>query len=93
MPLGDLEAINQKLDARGGFNCCSNGKKGCSNIETNGKSAVDLCTDDDVVRCVDCARLANYVEGLKGKCTKNGKVGARQEIVESFYSRGLFVEV
>lgn len=69
--------MNADLDSRGGFQCCSNGEGGCVNISVAGGQAADLCTADDnkSVLCVDCAKVANYLDGLISSCTQNGNAG------------------
>jgi hypothetical protein len=84
--------MNTDLDSRGGFQCCSSGKGGCINISNAGGQSTDLCTagDNKSVLCVDCAKVANYLDGLIGKCTKDGQVGGQQDIVEA---PGLSIQV
>lgn len=77
-PIADVQAINQKLDARGdGQQCCGAGAE-CANVENNGAVAVDLCGSG----CIGCARLANYLQGLIDHCTVDGNVGGQQDINE-----------
>ena len=84
--------MNTDLDHRGGFQCCSSGKGGCINISKAGGQSADLCTDptNKAVLCVDCAKVANYLDGLIAACTQNGQVGGSQAIVEA---PGLTLEV
>ena len=88
----DLQACNDYLDAQGddAYNsCCGGGTVTCGPIlAQNGTASVNLCSDTE--QCIGCAQLANYVEGIIGTCTVNGKVGGTQEVNER---EGLTVEV
>lgn len=84
--------MNVDLDNRGGFQCCSSGEGGCVNVSSAGGQAADLCTaaDDTSVLCVDCAKVANYLDGLISSCTQDGNVGGSQDIVEA---SGLSIQI
>jgi hypothetical protein len=90
--VANAQTMNADLDSRGGFQCCSNGEGGCVNISVAGDQAADLCTADDnkSVLCVDCAKVANYLDGLISSCTQNGNVGGSQDIVEA---SGLSIQI
>lgn len=77
-----IREVNQRLDGRGGQECCSAEVPGCIVAQTSSRgSAVVLCADRQL--CVDCARLANYVAGMIGACENEGKVGGSQNITEA----------
>ena len=85
-PASDVETINQQLDNQGSQQCCTSSTIGCEQMGTSGLASVALCTTNGAPSgqlCVSCARLANYVEGLKNGCQQNGNVGGSQNIVET----------
>lgn len=87
VPQADVQANNDYLDNLGddGFppnNCCGGGAVECVQIVTNGTAVTQLCGGEEQ-RCIGCAMLANYVQGISNTCVKDGLTGGRQDINEA----------